>query len=794
MRLILRHLRRCAAKRPLQPLILIVTVMLAVITSVFAYTVQDTVNRENDAAQMATYGTADLTVTLSGSSKSRFIFAKDAEKLIQESFDKSAASDSGKTIAEGSSVEGCYELPLVLGDDTVLGIAADLYGIGRIFSLEFIDYGIVTDASVGDVAFISRDLAESQGIRVGDKLTFDLMGGSKAYTVEGITKSSIIGEHDVIVDISGVVRMMASSSPVYAALGDSFRPSSTLYIKLARDEDGNIPLCTPEGESGDGIDPVLFVTELLSATEGYSDKTLTDVRGIVVEENSTGSFNTLIAFAVGLASLLSAVVIFCCFYILSSERDAENLSLAYAGASPRVLAAMQYTEAVAYWLIGAPLGVLASLPLTRLATALIGFKYAAFRISAGSVIKSSVVILLVSLLTVTFFIITGKRTRRSGQSTQPRFRGAIIFGSATLAILLSILILPPQFRFLAFIALIVTLVATVFLVIPPIICALANRIRTKSERVSIRYALKNLSSVRIMHNISRLTALALMITLVTCVAFGSTKGIMNTMEDVFCAEYAVINATDRCYGAVSKCESADKVYKVYRAAGPSTQIIGADDISLFSDRLGIDTAPFGNEATVASGFADMNSLKVGDSFAIKIDGIERELVVGAIRKSSVSYVAIDCEDMGVPYNMLMVRGGDGVSRAELLNDISAATAGELSAVVSADTMLSAVYETSQLYLNMGMMLLSVFMVFSFIGILDVLSESIRARKDEFELYHLAGMERRKLGRMRRIEITASLLLGTVIGLIASLVATAALDMGMTRFGYELFISVSALIH
>lgn len=791
MRLIFKHIRRTVAKRPTQPLILILTVMLAVITSVFAFTVEDTVSRENAAAQEASYGGADFTVTLSGSSEERFMFAAEAEELIRAAFDEQLPAlldEDDKPAVEPSAVEGCYELPLVLEGETALGVAVDFYGIDRIFSFEFIEYGRVTVGSVSDTAFISARLAEERGLGLGDEIAVELMGGEKKYTVEGITRTPLIGEHDIMVDITGVRRMMGESSPVFAALGDSFRPSSTLYVRLARNEDEGIPTYGKKDEKGEEIDPVLDMMALMAEDERYSDKTITDARGIITEKTGTGSLDTLVAFAVALACLLSAVVTFCCFYILASERVEENLSLAYAGASPRVLSGIQYAEAFIYWLIGAPLGALVSIPLARVATSFIGLKYSTFEVSVVTLIKSSLVILPVSLLTVAFFIVTGKKQRRTGNAHTVRWRGSLISLGAAGAIMLAMALLPPKLKFAAFIGVTALTVTAVFLIIPPIIRAIASRIE-RSGSVSLRYALKNLSSVRIMHNISRIVALSLMITLVTCVVFASIGGITDIVSDIIDADYAVINATDRCSEAVLECSEAERVYKAFIADGPSTQLIAADDLSVFSDKLGIDEKPVGERAVVGSGFANMNGIKVGDRFTVKISGVERELIAGSINRSGISYVAFDAEGLGISYNMLLVKGREDVSRTELLDGLSAATASELGAVVSADTLLRGIEDTSRLYLNMGKMLIMVFAVFSLIGIADILLESTRARREEFHLYSLAGMEKGRTRRMRRLEVAASLLLGIALSIIASLLLSVALDMGMQTFGYEVFASI-----
>ena len=100
MRLFFKHFFRSILRRPLQPFILIFTLMLSVAVSVMALTIDDAFADETKAKQAAQYGTADITVTLNGTASSRFMFAQDAQKLL----------------GDRAKVAGCYELPLFFGE------------------------------------------------------------------------------------------------------------------------------------------------------------------------------------------------------------------------------------------------------------------------------------------------------------------------------------------------------------------------------------------------------------------------------------------------------------------------------------------------------------------------------------------------------------------------------------------------------------------------------------------------------------------------------------------------------
>ncbi len=98
MKLLLKHIFRSVGKKPLQPIIIILTLALAMATAIFAFTVADTMKDEIVAAQTAKYGNAHFMVTVGNASPSRFLFAEDVTDVL----------------GEDARVAGCYELPLIL--------------------------------------------------------------------------------------------------------------------------------------------------------------------------------------------------------------------------------------------------------------------------------------------------------------------------------------------------------------------------------------------------------------------------------------------------------------------------------------------------------------------------------------------------------------------------------------------------------------------------------------------------------------------------------------------------------
>jgi len=326
-------------------------------------------------------------------------------------------------------------------------------------------------------------------------------------------------------------------------------------------------------------------------------------------------------------------------------------------------------------------------------------------------------------------------------------------------------------------------------------CIMEKRMKNvkKHSAIALRYALKNICSLRLLHNIVRLCALIVMIVLTVCLVFASVAGQVKCFANIFNADYMVLNATDSCYQKTKTCQSAKAVWRAYMTQTDWGIVFSADDASVYADWFGMDELPSGNEIIVSLGIADTHNLKTGDTLHLKLNGIKYEFLVSQIISAPTGYLAINCKDMDISYNMLLVEGKDGISSTELLSDLSQTTASELAPIVEADTLLGRLIDAIQIYMDSGKILLLVFVIFSLIGMIDISYESLRVRREEFGLYRLTGMKRGDLRLMKIAELTVSVLFGLVIGLGAFVISAFAVNRGMSSRGMEVFVSILSLL-
>jgi molybdopterin converting factor small subunit len=206
----------------LQPILLTFILSLAVLTTLFASSMDYILQNETDRAQSERYGSSHLTVTLDGASKSRFMFVKDAEEVL----------------GDAAEVAGSLTLPMMYGEgaDAVFGVATDFSEIGRIFDFTFTEYGVLTEAAVSDSAFLSAAFAERHALGIGDAFEIKVFGKEKLYTVAGISPLPFLESYDIMVDNSGIASLLAGDSLLLSAVKDGFRPYSTLYIEILEKE------------------------------------------------------------------------------------------------------------------------------------------------------------------------------------------------------------------------------------------------------------------------------------------------------------------------------------------------------------------------------------------------------------------------------------------------------------------------------------------------------------------------------------------------------------------------------
>ena len=711
---------------------------------------------------MAEYGNADIAISPSSASESRFMFSEDAYEVLGEDI----------------KAVGYYNTVLSVDGKVAFCAAADLLRIGDIFDFEFTDHREIDSYSLGSAAIVSSRFAQEHSLSVGDVFCAGMLGEEINYTVYAISEKPPIGDLDVLVDISTLVRVLSSDSPFSSMLGENFKPISILLIDL------------PDGK--DASEAI----KLLKSSESFADKDFTDVKNEAVTSGVVNNLRFIVNYVIALVVFLAGAVAFCCFFILSAQRSEENESFILAGAKPSLMHFMQYAEMLVFWAVGIIPGILLSFPLLSFAENKIGFVYAEMEPDTHNIVLSCLLLLLAMLLTVTVFIL-GRRGRHFGIGRPKAFVAFVI--ALDILAYIPVFTLPREYRLIAGIVAMLTVLISLFLISPILLRFVVRRLdewlsgrlkRTGEARhPSLRYALKNIYSVRALHNVSRLLSLLLAVVLATVLLIGSTSGTVRQSKGMFEGDQVVMNGSERCYDKILATESIEGAERIYMGRGifendMSTNLVSVEELSVLSKNYPVTAKPRGNEAIISLGEAKMLSVDVGDSLRVELGGEVIELYVIEIVKSALDIVLFDSEHFGIERNIILTDLADGVSAEQGMLDVSGAVADEIAVVAESEEFTSSVFSSFDIYINGSELILLIVIVFSLIGMGDTLLESYSSRKGEFLLYENAGMSKRSVLSMKLFEMGFVLIFSLIVAFAFFLLLVPVLCEGFYSAGFD----------
>ena len=762
MKLFFKHLFRSIKKRPLQPLILLFTVTLSLIVCAVSIALSGYLNVEAEHEQSARYGRADISIGINANTKSRLMFTKTVKDVL------------GDDVA----VSGCYELPIFLKNrnGAVFGVAVDFNEISDIFDIEFSSYGEVFESTEKTTAFISEEFAISQDLKVGDKFSAKLLGCSAEYTVQGISTTPFMAQYDVMVSVSGVMKMLSETSLTVALLGDDFKPCSTIFINVG------------DKDLGECINA-------LKASEDFSDKEILEVKDKVVKTINIKALSMISVVIVAVSCVVSAAVTFSCLYILSSERSGENATFYALGAKKRHLYILQYAEIFIYWLVGMIVSNFAVGPILRLIVNSVDFNYVKYSYSILTALKSGGIILLSSMLTVTAFLTLGSKGKKKKSNSM------VSIGVAVLAfvMMISLVFIPLGWK-LVWSTVCSVLLVTLIVVGAPIVFEklskwiddiFTKRINKKEkiENLSAYYAIKNVKNVKVMHNTARLAVMTVALVVVFAMLMLSVGKTINANGKYLNGEYVVLNANQRCYQNVLEKDSVKDAYQVgvfsFTTNGKEHLMVSVSDVSALNEKLQIEKLPTGNQMFMSKGRARALGVKPGDEVTFTYGDKEYVLEYAESFSTNVYAIIFDCEHFGLERGVMTVTAEGGVSDDELHADVSAAVALEVSTVINTQDYLKSQLRLGRIYYESSKNLFPALMAFVIIGIVDNLIESYRTRKEEFELYRLAGMSKKQVRRVKITELIYTFGVGILLGAIVSLLLLISLDQVLMVFGYDM---------
>lgn len=769
IKLFAKHILRSIKLRPLQPVLSVLILTLSFALAASSLNVYDRLTEETYLRQAASYGRADITVTLNSRTENRFMQPQTALSALNKD----------------AAVAGSFELPLFCeGGETAAAAATDFEQADGMFDFEFTAYGAVTEDNADESAFVTQAFAERHGLSVGDALRAEVLGHDVQYTVQGISPHDFMGNFSVMIPVKSVVRALAASSPFIAALGEDFGLCTTIYIDT-------------------GEQDAAACADALRAMPDFADKTVTIVSDLMAAQANLSSLSSMIHVLVIFIAVVAAAVVLCCFYILSMQRAGENALFELSGAPPRALLGLQCAEILMYWLAGSVAGAALTCAVAPAIVRMGGFAYATSPFGGGfalGCLEALGVTGAAAVLTALGFYFAGRikvSTRASGRRRGGTMTVALLGGAAA-ACALAAALTPTAMHAPFAVAAAMLVILFAFVAIPPLFRAAMRALSAAADGGARRArcpalicAVKNARTVKTLHNSCRLLAILAAVCAALAAVTASGEIYIAAACDMLPADYVLLNAGENAIGRVRECDgtgSAVSLYwgSFYDGTGGSILLVSAEDYEALAPKLRPSSAPRGDCAAVTAAYARLHAYSVGDDIAISVDGERLSLKIAEIFSSPVNAIFFDSSHFGMGYNILSVTAAEGADAQRLRTELAACMAPDMAVIMTPDEFFEQKTAMFDVYITCGYLLFACMAIFSAAGLADNLYESYRARRQQFALFASCGMRRGSIAAMKAWETALTVALALAAGALAGGALLCLINLWMQSYSVDLF--------
>ena len=771
--MILKHIWRSVRRAPLQPLMIMLTLVLAVAMAVMSCAVSGMFVAYADQTERDAVAAGDILISMRADSDARILFEEDAAALL----------------GEDGLVLGEFRLTGLTGEGERLSVSCtDLLAADRFYEFSYTVYGSFREKDLNRTAIVSERAAREHGLCVGQSLTVRLLEQEFTYTVGAIAADTgLLAQSDVLVSIDGIVATLTERMPIIASLGDSFHPYTRLMVKLA-----------------DGVD-ANAVIERFSASPAFADKQVSLSSG-----GGYGDFWILLQLAflwITLVMMLAlvAVLIGTSLTLLHRRRTGEYALFVMAGASPAHLKGLVLLESMLYAVAGSLGGVLLAIPLTGWVSMFYEWSTEPLRLGAFDALFGLAFACLFMLLCTVLYL------RRADALFAPREVGegeqtprGLLLGewlplSALLALsVLLMVFLPVAYRFWAGLTGALTLLLLLFVLTPHLIQWISRLFarliaRAGGSLAPLWLALKNLANRFSLRHAGRLLTvmLALLCALFTCERVLSNQLDLMTVESgegmvaYGVSDEAVRELREQPFvqGVMQMSFLRGTVVDGY--SGSAAISLSGDAHACVSEELLPSRLPAGDEAVLSRGLATLIGAEVGDRLECEIGGVPCTLTVTEILRCNANMLYYDGDALGIRHELLCISLAQGGEQHT--ESITATLESDGAMLLQSGSLFGLMPSSMSGHVRLLRVVLLLCLLLSLVGVANMLAQRRDVRLREHALLTLCGMTRRT---GRAIAVLQTLLLLLVAGTLALAVGQVfclMIDASLRSFGLLLFV-------
>lgn len=776
MRVFARYILRTAKKSPAQPILILITLAIAVATLLTSVKLLIKI-KEDHATELAVKQACDITVSLSAESEARILFPDDVERIIGE---------GGKVLGE-FSLSGVTRAG---GEAELFTVCAtDILKADDFYRFRFTDYGKITERELKSSIIISKFASEHYGLGIGDKLEIRILNRSFEFEVEGIALGSdVLEEHQGIIEIGAVTEALTEANPALATLADGMRPASRVRVKLS------------------DADSLEHYMEALEADEGLRGLSVIDQKQNIGSLNFTHNiWAMLTSIIVAVAALIAIIVISTAQGLLAAERRGDTALFMICGADPDDLRKISYLESLIYSGAAAVLGLLLSIPMVKWINGIFEWARGDIAFEAYDILIAIAAALLVIMLSA---YVSQKKTAglsvcelmpcgRERRHVMGSYTTTAVLGALTLACVIATVLLPVEYRYVGGFASVIALTALAYFATPHVLRAaggLLGKLINKMKRVPARtyLAIRTLSSSgSVMHSVRVLSVLlSLLLSISVCIGRSSYE--VNMQAEIVDCDYVLLNADSRTAALIDGEAGIEDSFSIGLIRTMTTTAhTGTLGISVGEGALGYvnpgiapKSLPHGNEIAISHGIAAISEVGVGDTLTLLYENREHEYLVTEIIDSSANIFFFDSESIGLKNDLTCIRTKDGISEDELSRlEATVESRGALMAKLEDAT--GSTLNRVRAFVSLMMAVTVSALVATASGALNVLIALNKERGEERRIYFSVGMTRGGVTAAALAEGAAILISCAILVPVFGSLMTLLMDAATNSFGLDI---------
>ncbi len=755
MRLLLKHIRKSVFSSPGESVVLLLTMVLSAIIfctlGEFYFASVD----ERKTKREAEFGEADIIVSASDDSLSRFVCEEDL-------------GDQRNIFA---GVAGVLSLPSSDDAGSVMAGAVDYNKVNDVFVFEFTSLSDIPGDEADSSVFVSEGFASSRALSLGDKTKLNLLGVEMEYTVRGISRSPLLSEFDVLLNSSGVHRVLCSVSPLFSVFTEDSLPYTRIAVKL------------PEGMNKQIVTDALAQNANISVKDRDSD-----------DNDYADLLLGVTLFAVLIFTIIIAAVLVCfSLRIISDKRKREYDIFRLSGMDDGRIFLAFVIEIFSYIVVGFGIAILTAYFI--LPPVFDGITvYTSISLRPRGALVAIVALVIVGAFSVLWHILSSRKKVSKPKKKKMYHHLSELMPMMLLLVALcftlAALIAKVALRYLFAIGVVASVLAAIFTGVPILLKLLSSFIcprllKRRGSGASLYLALKNNSGISEMKNLHSILGVVISASITLVFSLNFCLSFISANEEKLVADYVIAGADGILEEELLNTEGVMAVGRAHISAtslpgGKNVAVISVTDKSFISE--GESFYPVGNDIYMSERAALRSGLSLGSEVPIEIGGREYTFVLRGFSKPNGIFCYINASDMGIKEDLIVARAS-GEETYDLLCRDASVFGGF---VQDRDSFLSSYTSFARTFTT----LLRVYLIFVFalalLGSGNLIFVSYKTRKAHFASLSVAGMTRREIYAMILCELLLLSVFVAALTAFATVVFSFSLDLAMQSFGHALF--------